>query len=111
MTTDPRDTLPPEARRASMWRRYLRFWGTRVVDAVLLNPLPYREAERVVMLWRSQAATGIMMAPTPAMLAVWRQGSHSLEAIEAYRPADATLLGRGDAAVVHTAAVGEGFLR
>src|SRR3954453_21312491 len=66
-----------------------------VVNAVLLNPLPYPNADRLVMLWRAQAATGVMMAPSPQMIDAWRAGSHSLEAIETYRPQDATLLGRG----------------
>src|SRR5262245_6633111 len=57
-----------------------------VVNAVLLRPLPFKEPERVVMVWiRGDAAAGGERTPLPvADLLDWRAQSHSFDAIAAF---------------------------
>lgn len=68
-----------------------------VVDAMLLRPLPYPEAERLVMLWetkRDLMTDENLVAP--ANLFDWRARSRTLERIAMFRPHRVTIVGAGE---------------
>ncbi|HMY75370.1 MAG TPA: hypothetical protein PLQ88_26355, partial [Blastocatellia bacterium] len=51
-----------------------------VINAVLLTPLPYREPERLVMLWERNSATGMEQEMvTPPDLADWQTAQRVFE--------------------------------
>jgi putative ABC transport system permease protein len=79
-----------------------------VVDAVVLRPLPYPEAERLVVL-RSHAERGAADAggPLSANEAVdYGARSRSFESFAAYRWSNLTVLGAGEPVQVRVAGVG-----
>jgi len=64
-------------------------------DAVLIRPLPYADADRLVMIWnrmRNQDATS-KHQPTPAEYLEWRRLNTVFVDLAATQPADATLSG------------------
>ena len=68
-----------------------------VIDGVLLTPLPYREPNRLVMLWETMPGGDRPLVSYPNYLD-WRQRQRSFEDIAAYNPfASFTMTGRGDA--------------
>lgn len=90
-----------------------------VVDAVPLRPLPYPEADRVVMVWESNHARGLpYMLASPANFADWRAeavddgaGSRAVfDAMGAYVAADLTVTGRDGAERVAGARVSADML-
>src|SRR5215471_13120831 len=60
-----------------------------VIDQVLFGALPYREADRLVMVWESNPAqpepAGSHIPTTRSNLDRWRRDNQSFEQIEAYR--------------------------
>ncbi len=67
-----------------------------MVDAVLLRPLPYREPDRLVMVWEDMSAIGFPTnTPAPANYIDWRDRSRSFESMAATAPARANLSGGG----------------
>lgn len=63
-----------------------------VVNHLLLNPLSYPDADRVVMLYRepldgNPANTTVMVTPNPELVRAWRE-ARALEAIESYATTD-----------------------
>lgn len=54
-----------------------------VVRGVLLRPLPFREPERLVMLWQTHPAIPLLQVTAPDF-AEWRAGSHSFDQMAAY---------------------------
>jgi len=54
-----------------------------VVRGVLLQPLPFREPERLVMLWQTHPAIPQLQLTSPDF-AEWRAGNHSFDQIAAY---------------------------
>lgn len=82
-----------------------------VVNSLVLHPLPYRDADRVVTVWSTPPKSpDFMIAPEPKLLATWQTAAHSLEAMEEYDFATATLTGRGDAAALRGFAISPGFM-
>jgi putative ABC transport system permease protein len=68
-----------------------------VVNAALLRPLPYGQADQVVMMWESNPQRGFpTMGPTPANLIDWKARSRSMADIAALAQFSATLTGSGD---------------
>lgn len=69
-----------------------------VVNAVLLQPLPFRDAGRLVQIWETNPQKGIDQVTTnvPNYLD-WRRRSRTLEDIAVYRASRRTLLGDGPA--------------
>jgi len=64
------------------------------VDAVLIRPLPYAEADRLVMIWLDMSQehrSGFM--PTPAEWLEWRRHNTVFTDIALTQPVDATLSG------------------
>ena len=67
-----------------------------VVDHVLLRPLAYRDADRLVALFRHELAKGERRDPTsPADFEEWRRSTRSLDALTAAHPWSPVLSGRG----------------
>ncbi|HEV7499697.1 MAG TPA: ABC transporter permease, partial [Vicinamibacteria bacterium] len=67
-------------------------------DAVLVRPLPYADADRLVMIWDDM--TGERRsghAPAPAEWLEWRRHQTVFTDVAATQPADATLSGDGEA--------------
>ena len=67
-----------------------------VVDHVLLRPLAYRDAPRLVALFEHETRKGETRNPTsPADFEEWRRSSHALESMTAAHPWSPVLTGRG----------------
>ena len=83
-----------------------------VIRAVLLNPLPYPDAERIVRVreerpaMRGMGGGSIMTADT---LERWRDDTEALDAIAGYRPASFTLTGLDEPVRLQGAAVSAGM--
>jgi putative ABC transport system permease protein len=71
-----------------------------VVDAVLLRPLPFPDAERIMKLWHTPPQSTFAGMPTfslsPANFLDWEAQSTSFEAMAIYRGGARTLTGRGE---------------
>ena len=65
------------------------------VDAVLIRPLPYADADRLVMIWDDLRKSGDQskLFPTPAEWLEWRRQNTVFTDIAAMQPAEATLSG------------------
>jgi putative ABC transport system permease protein len=79
-----------------------------VVHGVLLQPLPYRDADRVVTLWQWNQPKGIDEAPSPANFLDWRDASRTLDLASA-EPYSVDLIDQGDPIVLDTWRVSENF--
>ena len=79
-----------------------------VVNAVLLEPLPYPEPGKLVRLWEVNADGGTGRWGAPNFLDL-RERSESLEAMAAYGSSSATVIARGDAVQIGGSWVSEGF--
>lgn len=68
------------------------------VDAVLLRPLPYADADRLAMIWDDSTRTGgeSKFFSTPPEWQEWRRSNTVFTDIAATQPADAALSGHGD---------------
>jgi putative ABC transport system permease protein len=84
-----------------------------VVNGVLLKPLPYRDADRLVMVWNTNPQAGGAAAPlTPADFADLRAMNQSMAAMD-YALAfviRSALAGRGDQGLLHVSRVGSRLL-
>ena len=67
-----------------------------VVNAVLLNPLPFPEPDRLVALYEKSANFNRSSISYPNFLD-WQKDNRSLEAMAAFRPEDLSLTGAGEA--------------
>ncbi|CAN5733453.1 ABC transporter permease [soil metagenome] len=84
-----------------------------VIEGVLLRPLPFEEADRLVMVgqaWRTDAAGG-PGATSSLNFADLREQTRSFEAMAQYSRATATVSGTGDAESVPAAIVTQEFFR
>jgi predicted permease len=66
-----------------------------VVDAVLLRPLPYPDADRLVMLQDESAQSGFVPMSYPAFLG-WREQKDIFEEVATYMNTDVALTGVGE---------------
>ncbi|MFY9608910.1 MAG: ABC transporter permease, partial [Blastocatellia bacterium] len=68
-----------------------------VVNAVLLRPLPYPQADRMVLLWGSFLKINITQLPAKAAEYVdYRDQTQSFDQVAAFHTADLNLTGSGD---------------
>jgi putative ABC transport system permease protein len=84
-----------------------------VVNTLLLQPLPYPQADRLVMLWQDFRERG---GPedewlTPANFFDWRARAQAFEDIAVYRGGSANLTGQGEPERVTGWTVSSGFFR
>lgn len=69
-----------------------------VFDAIVLRPLPYANAGRVVMIWDSLAKLGIeQLAPSVANYFEYRDHSHAFRDMAAFEYGELNLTGSADA--------------
>lgn len=66
-----------------------------VVNSVLLRPLPFRESERLVLMWETSPQTGRMGA-AGENFREWKKQSQTLEGITLYANSDFNLTGDGE---------------
>ena len=72
-----------------------------VVNRLLIHPLPFRDADRLVQVWRADAKNSFLMSPMrDAALAWQRQARASLDGAELYTNDEVTLAGEPEAEVV-----------
>ena len=80
-----------------------------VVYAVLLRPLPYPQADRLVYI-KENLASGLNFFSTPREYAAWQKQSQTMSQLGAYMWSRATLTGAGPAERVICGAVTASFL-
>jgi predicted permease len=81
-----------------------------VLNSTVLHPLPYRDADRLVIPWRHDAKAGLAISPSREIAVAWRENARSLEALEIYESRDVTWIGSGDPTLLHAAAISDTFL-
>jgi predicted permease len=82
-----------------------------IVDAVLLRPLPYADADRLVMVWEDVSVAGFPKnTPAPGNVAEWRRLNHSFVDIAATRGMTASLTVDGPPEQVVGRGVSSNFL-
>jgi len=80
-----------------------------VVNAVLVRPLPYKDADRLVMLWSTKPREGWRGQASPLDFLAWRQESHSFESMAAIQPCSLNLTGRGEPIELFGGKISGGF--
>src|ERR1051325_5193403 len=77
-----------------------------VVNAVLLQPLPLKDPDRLMTFWHSAPAKGLShLDPNDALFAYYRDRTHTFESLAAYEEGEFALTGNGDPEVVPGAAI------
>ena len=79
-----------------------------VVNAVLLNPLPYKEPDRLVSLWENVPTHG-RWRTAPANFFDWKKQNTVFEDVAAFGGATMTLTGNGDPAQLMGGRVSSGY--
>ncbi len=69
-----------------------------VVNAVLLRPMPFPDATRLVMVWEASPRTSKNNVANPQNLADWQKRNRSFEKMAAYIPFQQTMSVTGDGA-------------
>lgn len=64
-----------------------------VVNAVFLKPLPFRDAERLAIVWENSPHTGKTNVANPQNLADWMKRNHSFEDMAGFIETDMNLTG------------------
>src|SRR5262245_50198101 len=68
-----------------------------LVDAVLLRPLPFKEPDRLVMIWEDATRIGFPRNnPTPATYLEWKSQNTVFEDVAALSWSDFNLTGDGE---------------
>ena len=68
-----------------------------IADTVLLRPLPYRDANRLVMVWEDGSSYGFPQdTPAPGNFSDWKARNHVFEDVAAYSWDDLNLTGDGN---------------
>ena len=81
-----------------------------VVNAVLLRPLPFKEPDRLAIVWERRANSGDANLPVSGHeFAAWSERAKSFEAITMFQPDGLNLTGTGDAANLSAAHVTSQF--
>jgi putative ABC transport system permease protein len=81
-----------------------------IINAVLLAPLPYEQADRLVMAWETQSArSGEKSEVAPGNFVDWRRQTGIFEEMAAYFPVKMNVAGRGDPEQVQGVRVTPGF--
>lgn len=67
------------------------------VQGLILRPLPFRDADRLVEVWRSSDQLEFRVTPTEREAELWKSQARSFSQVEPWTIATMTLTGRGDA--------------
>src|SRR5690606_33480536 len=59
-----------------------------VVHRLMLAPLPYPQADRIVAVMRTAGMGQVFISATPSLVDAWRDGSNAFEQLGAYRTVD-----------------------
>jgi predicted permease len=82
-----------------------------IVNAVLLRPLPFPQANRIVAVYQTLERNGVHRnGVSYPNFADWQQQSHSFEQMGAFHESDVTLTGVGDPEIIPGAVVTSGLL-
>ncbi|HWH53220.1 MAG TPA: ABC transporter permease, partial [Gemmatimonadaceae bacterium] len=82
-----------------------------VLNGLILNQLPYRDADRIVIPWRQDQKAGYMMSPSEREVVAWR-ASHSIEDAQSFATSTVDLTSPGAAPTkLSVASIGSGFMR
>ena len=79
-----------------------------ILHSVVLAPLPFREPERVMVVWEV-AEDGRLWRPAPASFRAWREHARSFESLATFQGATFTLSGEGEPTSLAGARVSAGF--
>ena len=83
-----------------------------VADHVLLRPLPFPDADRVVRLWEDHSSVGYpRMEPSPPNFLDWQRTATAFERLEPFTGGSASLVGHGEPEQVNGASVGGGVFQ
>lgn len=82
-----------------------------VVNAVLLRQLPYKNADRLVLLWGTGGRTGIRDQISFTDLQDWRRGSRSFEEMANFHSYVYTMTEQGETQRVRALEVSNGYFR
>ncbi len=66
-----------------------------ILHSVVLAPLPYREPERLMVVWEVMP-DGKLWRPAPPTVTAWREHARAFESLAAFLGADWTLTGEGE---------------
>ncbi len=80
-----------------------------VVRQVVINPFPFRDSDRIVVLWHEVPQSQVRITPQFAAVDFWRSQATTIEGFEPILPGSATLQGDGGATIVGTRQVAETF--
>jgi putative ABC transport system permease protein len=81
-----------------------------VVNAVVLNPLPYRDADQIMTLWQTNTRAGISKQDaSPANALDWRDQSQAFEQIAIIEPWSFEYVEKGEPEKFRASLVTEGF--
>src|SRR4029077_14680722 len=73
-----------------------------VVNAVVLQPLPYKDSAELVQVWEKNPKKGFpQFSVSPANFMDWKEQSHSLAQMAAIQGGDYTLTGAGEPSPLH----------
>lgn len=81
-----------------------------VVNAVLLRPLPFKDSDRLVMLWSTRMQEGGRGLPSPLDFVSWRQEKGSFESMGAVRLRSLNLTGQGEPVELRAGRISPGFV-
>jgi hypothetical protein len=80
-----------------------------VVETMLIHPLPYVDADRLVYLYQHNAQWGITTTPSAELIRACQEQAESFEQIETYSTHTFNLTGDGEPALLTGARVSQGF--
>lgn len=82
-----------------------------VVNAVMLQRMPFENPDRLVMVWEASPRTGKPNVVNPINFLEWQARNHSFERIAAIFGGAASLTGQGEPEVVPEMIVSDGFFQ
>ncbi len=80
-----------------------------IVNASLMRPLPFRDPDRLMMVWEHSPHTGKNNVANPQNVLDWQARSRSFEQMGAFIETEMNLTGNGEPEQVHGAYVTRGF--
>src|SRR5580704_1400590 len=82
-----------------------------VVNAVMLQRMPFENPDRLVMVWEASPRTGEPNVVNPINFLEWQARNHSFERIAAIFGGAASLTGQGEPEVTPEMVVSDGFFQ